>query len=183
MANLLPTKEVALLKAEQRRRIRASAFVLISGLCIWGTVLLIPSVAVLMAIGESVDKRLATTRQLIDLQKEANAGLIVAATKEKMDILSGNSMLLSAHDLTEKVASLAPTGVALNQIAFSRDGLAIELLLTGQAAQRSALLAFADALRGSKLFSDVTIPIESLAKDTDLQFRLTLSLAQGVTSL
>src|SRR5688572_22709597 len=74
MANLLPTKELAALKAEQHRRLLASVLALVAGLCVFGTILLIPAGVVLFSSKGAVEERLESTRQLVALQQTASSG-------------------------------------------------------------------------------------------------------------
>lgn len=176
MANLLPAKESSALALERRHRLLASVLVLVAGLCVSGTVLLIPAGAVLFLSKESAERRLETTRKLVELERTATAGDLIADTKEKMEIAGRIEMLIAPHELIERVVGFVPSGIALDQLAFSREGMDMMLEISGGAMSRSALLAFSDALKGSGLFTDVVIPIEALAQNTDLRFRLTLSL-------
>ena len=178
MTNLLPTKELAALKREQYHRLAASVLELLSGVFILGTILLMPAGLVLFGSKESVAKRLETTRQLAEREGAASAGDTIADTKEKMEILATNEAMVKPHGLIERVTDLVPAGVSLDEIEFTRDGEAVTVGISGGAVSRAALLSFSDALKGSGLFADVVIPIESLARNTDLRFRLTLSLTE-----
>jgi hypothetical protein len=178
MANLLPLKELDALNAERRRWLRIAALVLVCGACAFGTVLLVPSAVVLIAARSSGEKHLATTRELIALQKHAGAGADIAATKEKMGLLASNNASIVPHELLSRTIPLLPPGVTLSNIVFTREEEKAILDLSGSAESRASLIAFGDALESSGLFIDVNIPIESLAQNTDLQFRLILTLAE-----
>jgi hypothetical protein len=180
MANLLPTKERNALKLEQYHRLWASVLVLISGLFILGAILLIPAGVVLVASRESVRNRLETTRALAEREGVASAGDTLTDTKEKMDIIAKDEALVRPHELIGRVIDLSPAGVSLDEVSFVREGDVVTAEISGGAVSRASLLSFSDALRGSGLFADVVIPIESLARNTDLRFRLTLSLTEDV---
>ncbi len=179
MANLLPTKEISELKREQYHRLWASVLGLISGLCILGTVLLIPAGVVLFSTKESVAKRLESTKKLAELKGVTSAGDTLADTKEKMEILAGIVTLAKPHELIEEVTDFVPSGVSLDEVIFTREGDVVTMELSGGSSSRSALLSFSDALKTSGLFTDVVIPIESLAQNTNLRFRLTLVLTEN----
>jgi Tfp pilus assembly protein PilN len=176
MANLLPSKELAELMAERRRRLRAAILVLVSGMCAFGIVLLIPSVIALMAARASGAERLAATRELAARQKHAGAGAQIAAMKEQTEILSSYESSTAPHELVERLTGSLPSGITLHSISFTRQGNEETMELSGAATSRAALLSFGDALKGSGRFTDVVIPIESLAQATDLQFHLVLTL-------
>ena len=176
MANLLPLKESLELMHERRRRLWSAIAVLVCGMCVFGTLLTIPSTIALLATRESTTERLETTKRLAELQKHAGAGASIAATKEKMSIIAREQSAALPHDMIERIVPLAPSGTSLTSISFRREGEATILDLTGGAVNRTALIAFGDALRSANLFTDVVIPIESLAQNSDLQFHLTLTL-------
>ncbi|MBP9771939.1 MAG: PilN domain-containing protein [Candidatus Pacebacteria bacterium] len=178
MANLLPSKELTALMHERKRRLGNAIVVLICGICVFGTILTIPSTIALLATRDSTEKRLETTKRLVELQKHAGASAHITATKEKMDILAREEGAVLPHELIERIAPIAPAGVSLTNIVFARGGEDVTLTLTGGATNRTALIAFGDALRSSGLFTEVTIPIESLAQNTDLQFHLSLTLTK-----
>lgn len=182
MANLLPTKELQSLKREQRRRLRTSVFNLISWLCVIGVVALLPTAFILMASQASLGQNLEATRKLVEREKEGHAGVNLASAKEKVDILTANAALTVPHELILHVTDLAPRGVAIGELSFIRDEESVTLMVGGSAADRASLVAFGDALKGSGLFTDVAIPIEALAQNTDLRFRLTLTLAEKASS-
>jgi hypothetical protein len=171
-----------MLSGERRQRLRSAALILVSGMFAFATVLLIPSAIALIAAKESGKERLETTRRLIELQEHTGAVGSIAETKEKMDLLRQSEMAVGPRKLIERIAPLLPSGVTLSDISFTRDGGTIRLDLSGEASNRAALIAFGDELRSSGLFASVVIPIESLAQSTDLQFRLSLSLAEEALS-
>lgn len=179
MANLLPTKELSMLRAQRRHRLRSAALVLVSGMFAFSTVLLVPSVIALLAAKESGKEWLETTRRLVALQEHAEAGADIAITKDKMEILIRNEAAVAPHELIERITSLLPPGVSLNTINFTRQEASVSLDLSGEAANRNALISFGEVLKGSGLFADVVVPIEALAPATDLQFRLSLTLAEN----
>lgn len=178
MANLLPSKESASLGLERRQRLRASVFGLVAWLAGLGAIVLIPTGLALFDARDSVEQRLEATRALIERAKEAHAGTDLAVTKEKMEILTANAAMAVPHEHIGRIVDLAPPGIALEQVAFMRGEDVVTLAVSGGAMSRAALIAFGDALRGSGLFTEVTIPIESLAPNTNLRFRLTLTLAE-----
>lgn len=176
MANLLPSHERQELAHQRMRRLVSAILVLISGVFVIGIVLLIPSFVAAISSREAGRVRLETTRQLLDRQKDATAASDVASTKEKVSLVIHDANALSASDILARVVGIVPSQVSLQSILWRYEGEAAFLDMTGSAATRNALIAFGDALRSSGLFTDVTIPIESLAQQNDLHFRLSLTL-------
>ena len=159
------------------RRLVSTLLVLVSGVFVLGIVLLIPSFVAVVSLRDTGAARLATARGLLDRQKDATAIADVDSVNEKMGFVTKSGGAVLASDTIARVVGLVPERVALQSVLWRSEGESIFLDLTGSAATRSALIAFGDALRSSGIFTDVTIPIESLAPQTDLRFRLSLTLA------
>ncbi len=177
MANLLPSHERQELAHQRMRRLMSAILVLVSGVFVIGTVLLIPSFVAAISSREAGKVRLETTRRLLDRQKDATAASDVVSTKEKVSLVIRDNDALSASDILAQVVEIVPSQVSLQSVLWSDEGETAFLDMTGSAATRNSLIAFGDALRSSGLFTEVTIPIESLAQQTDLHFRLSLTLA------
>lgn len=177
MANLLPSHERQELAHQRMRRLMSAILVLVSGVFVIGTVLLIPSFVAAISSREAGKVRLETTRRLLDRQKDATAASDVVSTKEKVSLVIRDNDTLSASDILAQVVEIVPSQVSLQSVLWSDEGETAFLDMTGSAATRNSLIAFGDALRSSGLFTEVTIPIESLAQQTDLHFRLSLTLA------
>ncbi len=177
MANLLPSYERQELARERMRRLVSVVLALVSGVFVLGIVLLIPSFVAVMSSREAGAERLKTTRGLLDRQRDATAIADVGSIQEKIDSVITTNDALSASDTLGRIVEIVPDAVVLQSILWRDEGESVFLDMTGSAATRNALIAFGDALRSSGLFTDVTIPIESLAPQTNLQFRLSLTLA------
>lgn len=149
---------------------------LASGVFVIGTILLVPSFVAAISSREAGKVRLETTRRLLDRQKDATAGSDIASMREKMALILDGNDSISSSDILARVVDIVPDQVSLQSMLWRDEGETSFLDVTGSADTRNALIAFGDALRSSGLFADVTIPIESLAQQNDLQFRLSLTL-------
>ena len=178
MANLLPSHERQELSRERSRRLASAVLLLISGVFAIGTVLLVPSFVAVVSSREAGKERLETIRRLLDRQKDANAADDITSTKDKVALVLKDDTALSISDTFARVVGIVPEKISLQSVLWRAEGETAFLDLTGSADTRSALISFGDALRSSGLFAEVTIPIESLAQQTDLHFRLSLTLAQ-----
>jgi len=68
-----------------------------------------------------------------------------------------------------------PSTIQLSRISFSDDESKVtRFSVVGKANTRDALITYTDALRATGLFSEVTLPIENLAKEKALPFTLVL---------
>ncbi len=177
MANLLPHKELTALAHERTRRFIRALFVLVGGVFVFGIVSLVPSAVASIASRDAIEERLETTKRLVELQKSSGAGESVAQTKEIMQILQTVNDTLPVEATLARIIRVVPAGVSVQNITFTRGAESPTIDLSGSAMNRTSLIAFGDALRGTGLFTDVHIPIEALAQNTDLHFRLTLVIA------
>lgn len=176
MANLLPSHERQELAHQRMRRLISAILVLISGVFVIGTVLLIPSFVAAISSREAGKVRLDTTHKLLERQKDATAASDVVATKEKVSLVINGADALSVSDILARVVEIVPSQVSLQSVLWRDEGETAFLDMTGSAVTRNSLIAFGDALRSLGLFTEVTIPIESLAQQNDLHFRLSLTL-------
>ncbi len=176
MANLLPSHERQEIAHQRARRLVSALLVLASGVFVIGTVLLVPSFVAVISSREAGRVRLETTRRLLDRQKDATAAADVVSTKEKVALVTNDGDRISGSNTLAQIVGIVPEGISLQSVLWREEGEAVFLDMTGSASTRNELIAFGDALRSTGLFADVTIPIESLAQQTNLQFRLSLTL-------
>lgn len=80
----------------------------------------------------------------------------------------------SPATLVQSVASLAPAGIVLEQIALTA-GATDAMIVKGTAADRDAINVYRDALAGSGLFRSVNIPVEALVGAAEGKFTIMLS--------
>lgn len=178
MANLLPSHERQEVARQRAQRLTSAIFMLISGVFVLGTVLLVPSFVVAISSHEAGKVRLESTRRLVDRQKDAHAAGDIASTKEKIALILDSDGSVSVSDTFARVVEIVPDQVSLQSVLWRNEGTEAFLDMTGSAETRNALISFGDALRSSGLFAEVVIPIESLAQQNDLNFRLSLTLTQ-----
>lgn len=178
MANLLPSNERHDISRRRAQRLTSAVLVLISGVFVLGTVLLVPSFVAVISSREAGTVRLETIRRLLDRQKDAHAASDIASTKEKIALVLEVDDSISVSETLARVVEIVPEQVSLQSVLWRDEGTEVFLDMTGSADTRNALIAFGDALRSTGLFAEVVIPIESLAQQNDLNFRLSLTLAQ-----
>lgn len=177
MANLLPTAERQALAIERRWRLMSAVAILFGIVALAATALLVPSYIAARSTLSTTVRRIETTQRLIERQRGAGALAEIDALNERIDRLTDDDVH-SATDIIERVIASMPSGVALHSLNWKHDETKDVLDISGSADTRASLIAFGDGLRATGLFADVSIPIESLAAQNDLQFRLSLALTK-----
>lgn len=175
MANLLPTTERKALAIERRWRLVSAISVLFSIVGLAGIGLLTPSFIAARSTLASGAERIATTQQLIERQGDGGTWQSVGSINEIITHIKTDDGNKPSESIAQ-IIDVLPAGVALHSITWKQGDATDTLDIAGVAATRTALIAFGDGLKTTGRFTDVTIPINSLAAQTDLQFRLTLVL-------
>lgn len=81
--------------------------------------------------------------------------------------------------LTE-LDALARAGIEITQFKFNVSDQAVESIgVVGIAVDRASLTAFSDAVEDHRFFSEAQIPIANLAKDSDINFNITIMTRNG----
>lgn len=178
--NLLPPIEQKSVLHMYRKRFLALVFFSVAFLLLSGAVLLLPSYIVLRNNAEV----LIIKRD--QLQKEETSSIqgtlatTIADINKRLavfpDVVMPSPVVgtFVAPVLKRKTGAVHITNLSYN----TADGGGISLQISGTAASRSDLLAFADALKTEKGFKNVTVPISSFIKDSNVTFSITAMLDQ-----
>lgn len=106
------------------------------------------------------------------IQSSKQAGLIIEGVKQ-----------MSVSQYLELFDELQDSKINLSEISISKTDKGIEpVLLIGEASDRQALAAFRDRLLATPQVSAVDLPISNLAKDKDIQFSITVTIDNALTS-
>lgn len=180
--NLLSATEKENIKSVFKSRTIKVAMYAISFVMLSGLVMLLP--AYFISTGYMQDKsveklsriliKASEIEELLKLPEEINA---------KADFVQAHTSKPSAVQIIEKILSFLPEEVYLKSVNFNRNhtfkGKAgTVVLVSGSALTRESLLRFSNALKNSKEFSQVEIPVSSFAKDRNLTFSITLLIAE-----
>ena len=83
-------------------------------------------------------------------------------------------------ELIYELDAVAPQTVALTQFSMSRErGTVHQIEVVGAATTRTALANFRDAIEEHELFGEAELPISNLAKDRDIVFAMTITMAEA----
>lgn len=184
MTNLLPPSSLRSVTTEYRIRLVATMlFMLAAGLSI-ALILLIPSYLIASHRKNVVAENLAvldrdteaSAREKSELEKvlrDADAILAILAGKREL--------LLPSVRVIERTVSRKTPSIKLQKIFYDAHENGGTLSLRGIAANRQALVSFADALKRDSGFFDVNLPVSNLVKEREADFTIMLKLSATTT--
>jgi hypothetical protein len=170
--NLLPKDTKKNLRNEYVVRMVSMALFLMAAAVGVGAVSLVPTyISISSALDEAkiLDEKEGNTTESSPLQELARAAMLLQTLNTK----------LSAEPMTEimrGIISVHPDGIQITGVTFDRDPLTFSL--QGNATTRDALVTYKKALEGHDRVTHVSSPISDLAKSSDLEFTLTLTLSE-----
>lgn len=175
LQNLLPKKQKRKNKQEYFLRLAIVSSFLLSGAFFVGLVGLLPSyVKILDEL--STKKGEITARQESSKDDKALSAEVVQ-TAEMLDFLEEGLRGEKVTDLINETLLLRPDGITV--VGYSYDLEKRTLVLQGIAATRDLVAPYARKLEASELFEEVPVPFSDLAKNTNLEFLLTLKLKEA----
>jgi hypothetical protein len=178
MINLIPHKGQKALKHEYVLRVASVYGFMLSGVFLASTALIVPTYVL-------------TSTQLSTAQDD---GLGINETRTAFDAAFGeikvaNTVMAQlrkpqdnvAHsDIIEEIVKVAPRGVSFTTFQMERTGTDLkEVRVQGTAENRIALSSFKTALEASPFFLQALVPISDLARNSDLPFVITITLAEN----
>ena len=176
--NLLPSTEKYNLKKGLRLRFFIIAGLLLTVSFFLAPVMLFPSfflarehlslANLLVDQNDSEDEEF--TKNILELPEEINSKLLIFQSR-----ITDKGMA----ELLSVIISNLPLKVKLNSISFTKNQSdkgkkGVTFVITGIALDRDALVSYGAALRESKSFSSVDVPVSSLTKEKDLPFSMNI---------
>ncbi len=116
----------------------------------------------------------AETKTLLELPKDINI---------KLQFIKSNTNFVSAFSLITKTINKKPVGISINSLSSIniKDGNKARLrgvIVSGFAKDRKSLIDFSNLLKEEESFDKVDVPVNSLTKETNLPFSITISLSK-----
>lgn len=176
--NLLPdTRKQALVRL-YLTRVGVVAALLLSGVFLVHTTLTLPSYLYLHQQVTERTQELAGLGEKLAGSKEREVSARITALNASATYLSHTESKVTASGAMRAVGSVPHTGVKLTGFSFSQPlavGSAPKMTLSGNAVSREALRAYVSALGTLPYITKVDLPISAYAKETDIDFTITLS--------
>lgn len=179
MANLLPQNDQMTLRTEQVHRFHIVVLLGLAATVCANAVFLFPSFLSARGRAAALEEDFAMTSRYIEEQEKSDAGTALRKLRDEMGALLALEARASPKETLRVVSRAADReqGVFLSSLAFETgaDG-ASTLSVRGTSETREALLSFGNLLEETEFFGDVAIPVSSLARSTDIDFTLALTL-------
>jgi len=108
--------------------------------------------------------------QILNIPEEINS---------KLNIFQSSLVNISATEYLSEIINYLPGEVTLDSINFSQDKNYKEsdgtlITISGVAINRDSLVSFSNLLKNSSTFSEVNMPVSSLAKEKNLPFTINI---------
>ena len=145
---------------------------------IFGIVILIPSYFTLSSQEQNLNKQiedLKETEIFAKYDQLVNTRERVMHHYEILNINNSHHSLRYSNYISIISERINP-GISVNNIKIEvlDSKKSPNILVSGQAERREQLVSFVNSLRGSNMFREVDLPISDLAKESDLNFNLTI---------
>lgn len=175
MINLIPPAGYTKVRKEYMLRMLATYFLLLSAVLILLTVALIPTYVLVRAqMNDSVAHDKAgeedTTVAQIESEITRTQGMITEFKKRT----TTPDMSVFIHAIEKS----APSGIVFKNftLGYTKNKIT-PIQLQGTAERREDLVAFKQALEKDALFASATVPIADLARERDVPFTMTITVA------
>lgn len=174
MINLLPPEEKKHQHHELTFRLTIVSLTLFSGAFMIGVILLTPAYFIANINEEAVLKELSLLQGSEESTERERISAELLAVRENLSALAGDIPRESFYHTIDIVAEHHGNTITLSSISYRREtGEKLsELRIGGKADRRDDLLSFTEDLKKNELFSDVILPVSSLAKDHDIEFNI-----------
>lgn len=177
MINLIPPRGYKTVKYEYYLRVASTVGLLFAGVFILLSVALIPMYVLL---GAQIKAFEVEQEQLGENEMAfEEADLEVTVTREMLAQLKRGPKTGTPSDIITEIREVAPLGIVFtNFIMNTTDGRIDKIQVQGQSSTREALASFKSALENSSYFETVELPIADLARDENLPFAISITLAK-----
>jgi hypothetical protein len=183
LTNLLPEERHHTLRREYFWRLMVVAAVLAIALIAAAAILLVPTYLYLSSeVGVREAALTQATAALASSDEAALSARLDALTKNA-DILEALGNAPSASAVVRSTLSVSRPGVTLTGFTYTaaagteKSPTPATLLVSGVSATRDALRNYQIALQGASFVKGADLPVSAFAKDSEIPFTITLTLA------
>lgn len=176
MFYFLPEEYKKAAVAEYRQRLTIVGLGLALAFMAIGCVLALPTYAVLQTRKESaVMERDAFVHNLKEDPEKLRAE--IGSINTKIAMVKDTTSTLPVTAILERLLAQRGNGILITNISVKRGGGTGSLSLSGIASSRDALVSFSKRLQGVPSFKDVNLPVNSLARNKDIPFSISIDSA------
>lgn len=182
MVNLLPPEAKRQITFEYYVRVATVWLFLMTGaMCVLGALLVPISLLVKLQLNAYNE---TYTRVTADKSTFAEAEAQVLTANSVARELERAAAVTPLWDDIALVNNLAGPAIALESLSIARGTTGIaSFVITGEAATRAELAAFRDRIKADERFADAALPLSNLAKDKEIPFSITISVASSTNAV
>ncbi len=179
LTNLLPLERRHALRRSYFLRLGVVALLFASALTLAAAVLLLPTYVFLVNSYHAKEARLASIESTLSSSDETALSAQLAALSNDAATLVALENAPSASATIRAALATPRPGITLSGISYTpATGTAAgTLVLSGTAASRDTLRSYQLALQGASFARSADLPVSAYAKDTDIAFTITVTLA------
>lgn len=137
-----------------------------------GSALLIPSYFASRTSADSYERYRDALEGSVGLKEREYVTDSISELAEQVRIMNEYGTSAFTADLIDALGERITGAISISNISFTRAENGAAIALSGTARTRSDLLAFADALKESAAFSQVTFPVSQLVVEEDVGFTI-----------
>ncbi len=177
--NLLPFERQRTLSRDYVLRVIVVIAWLLTAITCTAAMLLLPTYVFLAASSGAKEMRLANIKSAISPEDETVFATRLTKLSNNMAILTALANTPSASTIIRSMLAVVRPGITLSGLNYTpatpkSPGI---LILSGTSETRAALRNYQLALESVPLVRSAALPISAYAKDTDISFTITVTLA------
>jgi len=183
--NLLPSEREQLLAREYRLRLSVVGLSFVTLLTLAAAFLLIPSYVLLSGSGSAKNAHLANIRSALASSDQATLSARLTALSNDAAALLALSNKPSVTKIMSSTLAISRPGITLSNFVYAAaagksdtsDASRATLTISGIAATRDVLRGYQLALQSAPSIRAAALPVSAYAKDANIDFTITLTLA------
>lgn len=179
LTNLLPEDRQRALRRDYFLRLTVVAIAFLIVLALAAAILLLPSYVFLSENFHTKESRLASIESVASSSDETALSAQLTALSDDAATLEALADAPSVSSLIRTVLAVSRPGIVLSGFAYAprTDTNPGTLAISGTAATRDALRNYQLALQGESFARAADLPVSAYAKDSDIAFTITITLA------
>ena len=179
LTNLLPSERQRALSRDYILRVGVVSAMLATVLILFAAILLVPTYVFLNGIAKAKKTDLARIESTLSSADEAELSARLSALSANAATLTDLSNVSSASAIIREALSISSPGITLSglSLAPSTSKGPGTMIVSGSSATRDALRSYQLALQGATFARAAVLPVSAYAKDADIPFSITITLA------
>ena len=172
MINLLPVEEKKAIEKEYKLRVVSIYIMFVIAAIVIGLVMLLPAYFLVNVVEGDLEKEVSILEASSESTKMDEINSELRLTEDRLRAITESKDTIALYKVIEKISSYRTTGINISNISYARGAGEREskLILAGSASSRDGLLEFTKEMENDELFSEVVLPVSSLAQKIDIDF-------------